>query len=663
MLALLLAVMVAAPAFHWESLPLDGGGPVRCLAVSPHEQGLLLAGAEAGGLHLSGDGGHSWQPMPSCGRIEADRQVVAVVFHPTDPARAYAATAGGLLATADSGRTWVVRSRAVRFGATGPHRQHGEVLAIDPVRPGRLWAATVDDGVQLSEDGGANWRSLGLAGYGLQALVLTADNHCLVAAEARDTRAGGIFVSLGAGAWTPVYRGDVWALAATGKGRTLLAASPSAGLLRGEDLGRTWTNVSPPGFVQRLQASLVAGSASHPDIAVAGGLARPEQRYQPAFFLTLDGGRTWRPLTGDPPDNVTVNEGWLPAAQLGWEARCAVFDPSSPRRLYLADGLNVWGSHDGAGSWFSGHAGLRTAVVRHLCCDPANRSIAWFGADDIGVFRAGAAPLAVTPCGGNLFAVGTVAGLAAVATARGTVALMARGKGLWQQRGLGTWIAAPGAAPAPLGPLAVLPDGVIVAESAAGLQASADLGASWSRWVRPPHVGGLTARLGLPAALDTRGNHLAAVDPTRGLFMTTNAGLTWQPLQPPDMLRPPCRFTAVAARPGPSPTLFLATSQGLWQTTDSGAFWQRLLPQPVLAMAVDPASGRLLVAVVHTGEEAGRVTILGALPGADLEPIDADWPVGRTITQIVPGAGGRFWVATAGSGVLVGTPSSAPDRP
>jgi hypothetical protein len=176
---LLACQLLAAPEWLWRPLPIDGGGPVTALAASPHDPARLLAGG-LGNLLGSTDGGRSWQSADRGLAGGADRAVAALAFHPTDDRLAFAAVGddtvgGGLFVSADAGRGWRCRSRELHFAADGPRRQSGHLLTFDPLRPGRLWVATVDRGVAASADGGQTATFLGPEGRDVRALARAAD--------------------------------------------------------------------------------------------------------------------------------------------------------------------------------------------------------------------------------------------------------------------------------------------------------------------------------------------------------------------------------------------------------------------------------------------------------------------------------------------------------
>ncbi len=130
---------------------------------SPLEKGLLWAGSNDGLVHVSRDGGATWQnvtppDLPPGGRVQT------IEPSPHSPAKAYVAVyrymlddfAPYLYRTTDYGRTWT----RLTDGHNGLPADHPtRVVREDPDRPGLLYAGT-EFGLFVSFDDGARWQSL-----------------------------------------------------------------------------------------------------------------------------------------------------------------------------------------------------------------------------------------------------------------------------------------------------------------------------------------------------------------------------------------------------------------------------------------------------------------------------------------------------------------------
>jgi len=140
-------------------------GTIFALAESPIEKGLLWACSDDGLVHLSRDGGRTWNEvtpkgMPPWGQVnmidassrEAGRALIAVTRYRLDDVRPY------IFRTDDYGATW----KLLTDGGNGiPDGHFTRVVREDPSRQGLLYAGT-EGGMYVSFDDGRKWSSLQL---------------------------------------------------------------------------------------------------------------------------------------------------------------------------------------------------------------------------------------------------------------------------------------------------------------------------------------------------------------------------------------------------------------------------------------------------------------------------------------------------------------------
>jgi len=133
---------------------------VFTIAESPLEKGLIWAGSDDGLIHVTRDGGKTWENVtpegmgdwPLISMIEAsphdaDTAWAAVNRYKMDDFTPY------IYRTRDGGKTWDLITDGIDAGA------FVRSVREDPVRPGLLYAAT-ETGVYVSFDAGERWRSL-----------------------------------------------------------------------------------------------------------------------------------------------------------------------------------------------------------------------------------------------------------------------------------------------------------------------------------------------------------------------------------------------------------------------------------------------------------------------------------------------------------------------
>ncbi len=170
----------------WERvLGDDGWTGVTDVEIDPRDPDRLYAatwqrhrsvaayvgGGPGSGVHASSDGGRSWTRLET-GLPEGNLGKIGLAISPQRPDVLYAAIelnrrTGGVWRSNDRGASWEKRSDAVS-GATGPH--YYQELVASPHAFDRIYL--LDVRVQVSDDGGANFRKLA-------ELHKHSDNHAL----------------------------------------------------------------------------------------------------------------------------------------------------------------------------------------------------------------------------------------------------------------------------------------------------------------------------------------------------------------------------------------------------------------------------------------------------------------------------------------------------
>lgn len=174
----------------------DREAHVAALACTPHDQHRMYAGVEIGGAYRTDDGGRSWRPIND--GIYDDIHVLAA--DPNRPGRVYAATGGGLYRSDDRGTDWTAHA-----GELGQAYCTGMVLE-DVGDETHVYLTTTDGppsswksgggpgaAVHKSDDGGDTWTSLGLS-------PLYPSREAFTAVATEPERRGGVFVATSGGA-------------------------------------------------------------------------------------------------------------------------------------------------------------------------------------------------------------------------------------------------------------------------------------------------------------------------------------------------------------------------------------------------------------------------------------------------------------------------------
>jgi hypothetical protein len=151
------STICAAPGgvfrFHdgrWRrSAAPEGATPARAVIFGPAPERIYLLGH--GGLYISDDRGESFRRAPQNAAAGAQITTLAAMSGPG--ATLLAVIDGELVANEDDSATWHSRSLGLAGASV-------DTATLDPVSPGRLWAAGADR-IYVSEDLGAHWRALG----------------------------------------------------------------------------------------------------------------------------------------------------------------------------------------------------------------------------------------------------------------------------------------------------------------------------------------------------------------------------------------------------------------------------------------------------------------------------------------------------------------------
>ncbi|MFL6197349.1 MAG: VPS10 domain-containing protein [Thermoanaerobaculia bacterium] len=327
-LLLLLALALAAPAARAALDPdlLAGmtarsigpagmSGRVPVVAAVESNPQVVYAGAAAGGVWKSVNGGLTWtplfddQPVSSIGAIainQANPDVVWVGTGEGNP-RNSASVGNGVYRSLDGGRTWshLGLEKTERIYRIVLHPTNPDVAWVAAL--GQEWGENLDRGVYKTEDGGKTWNR-----------VLFVDERTGASDLVMDPRnPNKLFASM----WQ--YRRWPWFFKSGG---------PGSGLYVTYDGGRTWkryleSDGLPAGDLGRIG---IAVSRSNPDVVYA-----TVEAAKSAVIRSEDGGRTWR----------TVNDRFDANPRPFYFADLRV-DPALPDRLYSLD-FNLRVSNDG----------------------------------------------------------------------------------------------------------------------------------------------------------------------------------------------------------------------------------------------------------------------------------------------------------------------------
>lgn len=140
-----------------EAVGAENYGTLAYVLESPHEKGVIYTGSDDGLVHVTRDGGKTWQNITPAGLQEC--LINAVEVSPHDKATVYIATTRykfndhtpGLYKSTDYGKTWAKINTGI------PNNAFTRVIREDDVRKDLLFAGT-ELGLFVSFDGGKQWQ-------------------------------------------------------------------------------------------------------------------------------------------------------------------------------------------------------------------------------------------------------------------------------------------------------------------------------------------------------------------------------------------------------------------------------------------------------------------------------------------------------------------------
>jgi photosystem II stability/assembly factor-like uncharacterized protein len=196
-------------------------------------------------------------------------------------------------------------------------------LAADALVEGRAWAGTRRGGAFRSDDAGATWRSVGLAGKDITSITASPVQRDLIWVGTEPSEV-----------WVSENAGDEWRQTAR---LETLPSSPEWSFPPKPDTHHVRWIACHPRDAQQLWIAIEAG----------------------ALVSTQDGGRTWRDRVGGGP----------------WDTHELAIHPEAPTSLRVSAGDGYFESDNGGATWTSPEEGLDVGYLRSVAIDPGRPDV------------------------------------------------------------------------------------------------------------------------------------------------------------------------------------------------------------------------------------------------------------------------------------------------
>jgi len=393
-------------AIAWaQAGPTNVPGRITDIAVFPTQPNTIYAGAAAGGVFKSYDGGNSWTAIfddvgtPSIGAIAIDPTDAATIYVGTGEANAAADTyeGTGMYKSTDSGATWT------QIGLDSSY--HIGRIVVDPLRPETLFVAVAgkhfgatnpDRGLYRSQDGGSTWEQILFVSDSTSCIDVAYDGitGTVLAAMWQKVRYVDIYKIYG-GITSGIYRstdhGDSFTLLTSTNGlpdpidscgRIGVTIEPYSGvcyalynnlndyellgLYRSDDYGANWYEVNDGA----LDGSYGGFGWYFGQVRVAPGNPNTVFSLGVQLYRSLNGGTSWSEVTG--ATHVDHHAMWI--------------NPLNPSQIYdgCDGGFNA--SSDGGNSW-TPKANMPNTQFYAISIDPLNPQRLYGGTQDNGTNR------------------------------------------------------------------------------------------------------------------------------------------------------------------------------------------------------------------------------------------------------------------------------------
>jgi xyloglucan-specific exo-beta-1,4-glucanase len=379
-----------AQTYKWSNVAIGGGGFVDGIIISKTVPNLMYARTDVGGAYKWDATSGTWKPLLDW-LSEAQTGflgVESIAIDPQAPAKVYMLVGTSyfnngntaILRSSDYGATFAITDVSAQFKAhgNGMGRQNGEKLLVDPNNSNILFCGTRANGLFKSSNAGVNWSNVSsfpvsttANANGISFVVIDPSSGTpgsasqTIFAGVSQTTANMYMSTNGGTSFTAV------AGAPTGfmPQRAVLASDKTLYVVYADKEGPwnpatgqiwkyavttgVWTNVTPSGIThsfggisvdpnnpKRLIASSINIYYTQYTDQSGGGV------YGDRFFLSTDGGLTWKDLVGN--SGITLDPNgctWIYGQAIHWSG-CIEFNPLNTNQAWVISGNGLFSCDD-----------------------------------------------------------------------------------------------------------------------------------------------------------------------------------------------------------------------------------------------------------------------------------------------------------------------------
>ncbi|MBN1131304.1 MAG: hypothetical protein JXA71_20115, partial [Chitinispirillaceae bacterium] len=373
--------------------------------VDPRDKNrVMIAGVN---FYASSDGGAT---LTTLSGMHVDHHCYA--DHPTDPNVIYFGNDGGVYQSTDGGQ----RFRGMNNGYVTSQFYPG--FSVSPTNPDLAMGGLQDNSHKIYS-GDGRWRTV-IPGDGTYTAIDPLDNNYMYGATynlnfSRSSDGGTSWTNLAAG--IPGSRSCFVApyVLAPSKPTVLYAGKDI--ISRSDDRGTSWKALNNNTALSGNPVLAIGVARTNENIVYA--TTAPSSRTRGQVFATVDGGATWRNVTGTLPDRYYMDIVMSPhdsqvvyvaLAGFGtshlfrsvdgggtWNdignglpdvpTSAVAIDPFNYRHIYAGNDLGVWASTDDGATWSEFREGLPSAVlVMDLVVSPSDKKL-WVATHGNGAYR------------------------------------------------------------------------------------------------------------------------------------------------------------------------------------------------------------------------------------------------------------------------------------